>query len=152
MTNKEEKLGKTLTFWLRHHPEDINLNMDSNGWVDIKELIQNSRPKIVFDYNELKKVVSNDNKGRFSLDSDMCKIRANQGHNKNLTERIGLIIDSQIEVTPPAILYHGTKYEKLDYIQRDGICKMSRSHVHLSVDIETAQIVANRGEVVVLSY
>lgn len=141
---KETKISKNLSYWLRHHPEDINLYMSTEGWVDIKQLMLNASDKIMFDYNELTYVVKNNAKQRFSLDRDMCRIRANQGHSKELCERIGLKVDSQVAVIPPAILYHGTKTESLELIKKHGLNKMSRQHVHLSIDKDTAEIVAGR--------
>lgn len=141
---KETKISKNLSYWLRHNPDDINLNMSSNGWVDVKELIEKARPKILFDFNDLLEVVKNNNKQRFAFDRDMCLIRANQGHSKELADKIGLKIESQIEIKPPSILYHGTKKDSIDIIKKEGLKPMSRQHVHLSIDTETAEIVAGR--------
>jgi putative RNA 2'-phosphotransferase len=41
-------------------------------------------------------------------------------------------------------LYHGTKKDFLYKILEEGLKPMNRQHVHLSPDIETATIVANR--------
>ena len=51
------------------------------------------------------------------------------------------------EVVPPAILYHGTAFKNLESIKKEGIIKMSRQHVHLSADKETAINVATRHSV-----
>jgi putative RNA 2'-phosphotransferase len=141
---KETKISKSLSYWLRHNPDDINLNMSSNGWVDVKELIEKAKHKVMFDFNDLHQVVKNNNKQRFAFDRNMCMIRANQGHSKELAKRIGLKIDSQVEVIPPTILYHGTKKDSVDIIKKEGLKPMSRQHVHLSIDTETAEIVAGR--------
>ncbi len=69
-----------------------------------------------------------------------------------VAEKIGLKIDSQVEVLPPKLLYHGTKIESLKSIKKEGLIPMSRQHVHLSIDRETAEIVAGRrkGDYIIL--
>lgn len=53
---------------------------------------------------------------------------------------------------PPATLYHGTVAKYVDDILRDGLKRMTRHHVHLSVDVETATKVGSRhGKPVILA-
>ncbi len=76
-------------------------------------------------------------KNRFALDATGTLIRANQGHSVD--------IDLQLEpVEPPAVLYHGTGHGSADSIARQGLLRMSRHHVHLSPDPETARRVGAR--------
>jgi putative RNA 2'-phosphotransferase len=42
------------------------------------------------------------------------------------------------------VLYHGTGQSSLSLILKDGLKKMNRHHVHLSVDVETATRVGAR--------
>jgi putative RNA 2'-phosphotransferase len=85
----------------------------------------------------LDEVVANNDKKRFSFDSTGTLIRANQGHSVE--------VDLQLEpAIPPDILYHGTGHGAVEAILQDGLCKMSRHHVHLSTDITTAQKVGTR--------
>ena len=77
------------------------------------------------------------NKKRYSFNDDKTKIRAVQGHS--------IEVDLELkEVVPPAILYHGTAFKNLESIKKDGIRKMNRQYVHLSMDEETAKNVATR--------
>jgi putative RNA 2'-phosphotransferase len=86
---------------------------------------------------ELEEVVVNNSKQRFSFDESGTRIRANQGHSVD--------VDLQLEpAEPPPILYHGTAQHLIDAIMRDGLRRMSRHHVHLSSDIETARRVGAR--------
>jgi len=89
-------------------------------------------------------VVQQNDKQRFSFDSTGKLIRANQGHS--------IDIDLQLQsIKPPAVLYHGTHKAALSEILRQGLKKMSRHHVHLSADWQTAQKVgARRGWPIVL--
>jgi putative RNA 2'-phosphotransferase len=42
------------------------------------------------------------------------------------------------------VLYHGTGQGAVEAILREGLCKMSRHHVHLSKDFATAKAVGAR--------
>jgi putative RNA 2'-phosphotransferase len=47
-------------------------------------------------------------------------------------------------VAPPDVLYHGTGHNTADVVEREGLRKMRRHHVHLSLDVETATRVGAR--------
>lgn len=132
------KISKYLSKHLRHQPQRIGLKLDKFGWTKVEELLlacqQNNFP---LTQTELMEVVENNGKKRFAFYQDMTKIRANQGH----SIKIDLDLKPQI---PPPILYHGTVAKFLDNIKAEGLRKMSRNHVHLSIDIETAKKVGMR--------
>lgn len=142
--DRVKKISKSLSYWLRHHPEDIGLSITSEGWVDVKELILKASVKILFDFNELKYVVQNNDKKRFQFSDDLCSLRASQGHSVKVDLNL-------VEVIPPEFLYHGTPNRNVDSILKNGLNKGSRHHVHLSIDQETAAIVGSRrGEFTIL--
>lgn len=86
---------------------------------------------------ELSEVVTRNDKQRFSFDSTGERIRANQGHSVE--------VDLQLEaLEPPQVLYHGTGERSAGMIQREGLHKMRRHHVHLSEDPHTARRVGSR--------
>jgi len=92
----------------------------------------------------IKTIVANNDKQRFILSEDGNHIRANQGH----SVKVDLGLEA---VSPPSLLYHGTANRFLDIILQEGLKKMSRQHVHLSVDLETASKVGQRhGKLVIL--
>lgn len=130
--------SKFLALILRHEPSTIGIKMDSNGWINTKEFIEKSNNNgIPFTFEELENIVKEDNKKRYSFNEDKTFIRANQGHSINVNVELK-------EVEPPQFLYHGTVNRFLSSIQKEGLKKMSRLHVHLSEDIRTAEIVGNR--------
>jgi putative RNA 2'-phosphotransferase len=135
--NREKKISKALSYWLRHNPEDIGIVVASNGWTDVRELIDKAASKLMMDFNELKYVVQNNEKQRFSLSEDFCSIKANQGHSLDVELELE-------EVMPPTILYHGAPVGVIDTIMKEGLNKMNRHHVHLSVDKDTAAKVGSR--------
>lgn len=89
-------------------------------------------------------VVVSNAKQRFKISEDKLSIKANQGH----SIEIDLALTPSV---PPAVLYHGTASRFLDAILQDGLKPMSRHHVHLSEDIDTALAVGKRyGKAVLL--
>lgn len=136
MQNKN--LSKFLSLVLRHKPEVLDLNMDKNGWVDLDELLEKlnaSGKKVTLE--KIQEVVATNQKQRFKIDEINNRIRANQGHSIN--------VDVELEEkTPPPILYHGTAIKHIEIIRKEGLKKMSRQHVHLSQDYETAIKVGGR--------
>jgi putative RNA 2'-phosphotransferase len=132
------KISKFLSKYLRHTPEEIGIKLSPGGWVNVDELLAAcAKYKFPITLEELREVVFTSDKKRFAFDSTFTLIRANQGHS---TE-----VDLQLEpVVPPDVLYHGTGKISVDAILQTGLCKMSRHHVHLSPDINTAKVVGAR--------
>jgi putative RNA 2'-phosphotransferase len=144
--NSHVKTSKFLSLILRHSPETIHLSMDTNGWVNIHELIVNANKykNIHLTVDLIKTIVANNDKQRFIISEDGKKIRANQGH--SIT--VNLELESKI---PPDILYHGTASRFLDSIMKNGLKPMSRQYVHLSQTEEVAITVGKRhGEPIIL--
>lgn len=134
---KEKKISKFLSYVLRHKPEEIGIELDENGWVDIDVLLDKMKPRIEASFEDIQYVVDNNDKKRFSISIDSVKIRANQGHS------IKVDLDLK-EVSPPSILYHGTPIGSVESIMKEGLDKRSRHHVHLSFDRQTAMKVGSR--------
>ena len=65
------------------------------------------------------------------------KIRALYGHSLP-----GKVL--KMSVQPPAILFHGTSSRFIKQIKHEGLKPRGRQYVHLSVDQETALLVAKR--------
>ena len=134
----KKRISKFLSLVLRHEPETIGLHLDEQGWADVTELLEKSRAKgRAFGLADLEEVVITNDKQRFAFNEDRTRIRANQGHS--------IEVDLALEPkTPPDILFHGTVARFLDAILSEGLAKMSRQHVHLSADRETAERVGSR--------
>ena len=139
ITEKENKrISKFLSYVLRHHPELIGIELDENGWADVKLVIEQSNIfGVQFDREILDFIVATNNKKRFAYDETLTKMRASQGHSINIT--LGYTAQE-----PPTLLYHGTASKYVDAILQHGILKQSRQHVHLSKDFETAVQVGQR--------
>lgn len=137
-TNQHTKLSRFLSLVLRHKPQTINLNLDSNGWADVKDLLakMNQTGRRI-NLETLKIIVETNNKQRFAFNEHGDKIRANQGHS------IEIELDYEATI-PPEILYHGTASKYTNSIFKSGIEKRQRHHVHLSSNIDTALNVGQR--------
>jgi putative RNA 2'-phosphotransferase len=135
---RQVKISKFLSKHLRHTPERLGLVLSPGGWVVVDELLSACKShRFPISHTELKQVVANNDKQRFSFDETGTKIRANQGH----SVEVDLQLQPQI---PPSILYHGTGEKSVPAILGSGLLKMSRHHVHLSTDMETARKVGMR--------
>jgi len=132
------KISKYLSKHLRHSPDCLGLQLSPGGWVAVEELLSASiAHNFPIQLTELTEVVAKNDKQRFSFDSTGKLIRANQGHSVE--------VDLQLNPSvPPDILYHGTGKGAVESILNSGLCKMSRHHVHLSADVETARKVGAR--------
>ncbi|MEW7278855.1 RNA 2'-phosphotransferase [Aquimarina sp. 2201CG1-2-11] len=145
MKTNYKSISKFLSLVLRHNPDKIGLQLDKNGWANVQELISKSKkyqPNL--EINLLREIVATNDKKRFAFNEDYTSIRANQGHS--------IEIDlGYSPKEPPEFLYHGTVVKFIDAIKEKGLLKMSRHHVHLSEEIETAiKVGARRGKPIIL--
>ena len=109
------------------------LNCLKGGWAPVKDVLSS----LNISFEDLKDIVTSDNKGRYSFSLEDTLIRANQGHS----------IDIDLGLTPtkpPKYLFHGTVEKVMPLIEQSGLKKMARHHVHLSADTDTATTVASR--------
>lgn len=141
------KLSKFLSLVLRHRPEVIGMELDTEGWLDIESLIANANARgTKITLVELHEVLATNDKQRFSLSEDGLRVRANQGHS---VREVDLKLTP---VEPLDKLFHGTVEPFLASIQAQGLLKRSRNHVHLSADEATARKVGQRrGKPVILT-
>ena len=68
--------SKYMAMLLRHRPEKGNITIDTQGYTDVNSLLK----ALAIDKETLDKIVTADNKQRYSYNEDGTKIRANQGH------------------------------------------------------------------------
>jgi len=146
MSKKYKNTSKLMSLVLRHQPEYINLQLDENGWAQVDDLITGINKKGVrLDRPLLEEVVKQNDKQRFIISDDGLRIRANQGHSINIDLAL-------TPVEPPAFLFHGTVSKFMNAIKKEGLLKMTRQHVHLSEEMETAvNVGGRRGKPIVLT-
>ena len=139
--------SKFLSLVLRHQPDVIGMQLDSEGWLPIDQLLENANKhgkSITLEL--LHEVVATNDKKRFALSDDGLRIRASQGHSVTTVE---LNLE---HIKPLEFLYHGTVAAFIESIRQQGLQKRSRNHVHLSPDKETAMKVGSRrGKPIILT-
>lgn len=134
---KEKEISKFISLILRHKPDVIGITLDEHGWARVDELIEGISKTSPIDMSMLEKIVSEDEKQRYSFNEDKTRIRANQGHS--------IPVDVELEKrTPPDMLWHGTGAKYVASIDEQGLIPKSRLYVHLSADYETAVKVGAR--------
>ena len=131
-------VSKTISYALRHRPDEFGLSLDKEGWVDFEvfcRALASYKHPVHVDKETVEKIITESDKKRFELVDS--KIRATYGHS----------IDTKIEFKksiPPNILFHGTSHKAYDLIRKEGLKPMNRQYVHLSVDAATARKVGSR--------
>jgi putative RNA 2'-phosphotransferase len=113
--------------------------LDSYGWVHLIGLVVGLRCHRKewrnLGENDIIEMISKSDKCRFDIYKG--KIRALYGHSLP-----GKVL--KMSVQPPAILFHGTSSAFIKKVKHEGLRPMGRQYVHLSVDQETALLVAKR--------
>ncbi|XP_007052074.2 PREDICTED: tRNA 2'-phosphotransferase 1 isoform X1 [Theobroma cacao] len=142
--DKIDALGRLLTRILRHRATELNLNMRSDGYIKVQDLLKLNLktfadiPLRSHTVDDIKEAVSKDNKQRFSLleENGELLIRANQGHTVTTVESESLLkqILSADEVQ---VCVHGTYKRNLESILESGLKRMKRLHVHFSSGLPT---------------
>jgi putative RNA 2'-phosphotransferase len=139
-------ISRMLSRALRHRPATLGIVLDAGGWTTTASVLAGlAAAGEVVTREDLVEIVRTSDKRRFALSDDGLRVRASQGHSIDVD--LGLA-----RSTPPEILFHGTSARFEESIRRSGLDKRARTHVHLSADRSTAEIVARRrrGEIVVL--
>jgi putative RNA 2'-phosphotransferase len=150
-------LSRFLSTVLRHEPDLAGLELDSQGWVRVEDLIEgverarrkpgaNKRARTLppLTRDSLRQVVASNDKQRFALSPDGERIRAVQGHS------VSVDLKHPIK-EPPPVLFHGTAAENWNSIAVQGLKRGTRHAVHLSPDAVTARKVgARHGRPIVL--
>lgn len=133
------KLSKEISYALRHAPWEYELELDSEGFVHVEQLINAINESSNYDrpitISDLEFIIEISDKKRHAIQGD--KIRALYGHS------IPMHISKDVAI-PPDVLYHGTTHKALDSILSTGLKPMGRQYVHLSVDTDTAMQVGKR--------
>ena len=131
--NLKVRVSKYMSYLLRHNPE--NLKMDSEGFVDLDELLAKLKEKFPVNKQLILEIVERSERKRFEIRNG--KIRALYGH--SIPVMLKLKEDKTVK-----ILYHGTTPEAAAEILKSGLKPMKRNWVHLSPTVEIARQVGLR--------
>ncbi|XP_030535415.1 tRNA 2'-phosphotransferase 1-like [Rhodamnia argentea] len=139
-----DALGRLLTRILRHMAAELNLNMRSDGYVKVQDLLQLNIKTLAdvqltaHTVDEIKEAVRRDNKQRFSLleENGELLIRANQGHTVKTVESDSLL-EPILSAEEVPVCVHGTYKKNLQSILDSGLKRVQRLHVHFSSGLPT---------------
>ena len=129
--NKIDLISKRLSYILRHNPKRFKVYLDEKGWANLDDVLGGLRSFgdiIDLEKEDLLNMVSKQRKARFDIYNN--KIKANYGHT--------VFIKEMDAVKPPDVLYHGTARRYINSILRNGLIRMQRQYVHLSLDLDIA--------------
>lgn len=142
---RRRRLSQRLSYHLRHHPDELDLELDRAGWAPVPELLEAlARRGVQLTAAELEQIVVTSDKQRFELAFGAAWVRARYGHSVD----VELGYEPQ---QPPPVLFHGTATRHVDGILREGLLPRSRQQVHLSEDVATAtRVGARHGRPVIL--
>ena len=132
-------ISKFLSYILRHGPQKVGLELDSDGYANLNTvlIILNKKfRELTITRQTLEDIIKQSEKRRFEIVNS--KIRAFYGHSIN--EKIRMKESRNL----PSILYHGTSLKAYDSINTEGLIRKTRQYVHLSDTIETAIMVGKR--------
>ncbi|WP_406670682.1 RNA 2'-phosphotransferase [Methanolobus sp. ZRKC4] len=133
---REERLGRFVSGSLRHFPDDVGLEMDLQGWVDMDILCDIMKKRYKWGTMErLVSLVESDKKGRYEIDGSF--IRARYGH----SVEVDLVSDYPENDLP--YLYYGVSQEEADMLLENGITPVRQCYVHLSTSLDKAMRAAS---------
>lgn len=125
--------SRELSYLLRHGLVKHHLKVHGDGWVFLNDILKRRsfrRNKINVD--DIRTIVANDKKGRFSLKDESGKlyVRANQGHSVDVQIDMNPITKANVHEYPCVV--HGTYLVAWEIIEREGLKPMNRQHIHFA--------------------
>lgn len=113
MKEKYKRLSKYLSYLLRHHPEEGDLDLDQKGFAPLDEVLEALGDSKHFwaDEDDIKKLQEIGGRKRFEIREG--KIRALYGHS--------IEVDIEGKIEPEGHLYHGTSRDSVDMILKEGL-------------------------------
>ena len=133
-TGERDSMARRLALALRHAPEKFNLEMDINGWIDVKDMIKQFKGSNEKRYHWLRPhhfraISETDPKGRYEVRGNV--MRATYAHT------VEIELDLPTDNIPEA-LYYPCSPDECDNLLELGVKPSGRSHVHLSASIRSA--------------
>lgn len=135
ITNKANiRISKTLAWVLRHNAINLGMTMDSEGYVELEQMLKLEQFKGVTK-ETINQIVESNNKQRYQIKlvDDKTMIRANQGHSKSYQT----VLDDSEMLTlltePLDNCIHGTTLEAYQKIKESGLNVMGRVHIHFAI-------------------
>ena len=125
------RLSKSLAWLLRHNAESEGFTFLEGGYLPVEEVLKHRR-FAGFTLADVEEVVRDNDKQRFAVtvgEDGRLLIRANQGHSIS-----NVSVDME-EITSPdeaTKVIHGTNFKAWNEIQKKGLSRMKRNHIHFA--------------------
>lgn len=131
---REQRLGRFVSGALRHFPDDLGLQMDLQGWVDLDMFYRVMKKRYPWTSEErLVGLVESDPKKRYEIDEG--HIRARYGHSVD--------VDLDHPLCDAELLYYGVSQEEVEMLLDQGILPIRQTYVHLSTSRQRANEAAS---------
>ena len=133
-----ERLSRLLTAALRHKPQDFDLHLQDDGFVDLEEVASKKAfRKHGASPRMLAAVSVKISKKRFifRLTGRRVCVAASHGHSKGILRSLA-IFEQLTVATAPELAYHATQFRKWAGIAANGLQSMDREHVHLALQAD----------------
>ncbi|KAJ8282839.1 hypothetical protein COCON_G00053580 [Conger conger] len=132
--DRDVRLSKSMSFALRHGAAQMGLDMSSDGFLFVEDLLSHHQFRS-FSLEDVERVVANNDKQRFKLrphpEDGRLQIRANQGHTVQVAE-LELRAIQLDDPECPQEAVHGTYLQNWPSIRSQGLRRMKRTHIHLA--------------------
>jgi putative RNA 2'-phosphotransferase len=126
---REQRLGRFVSGALRHFPDDLGLEMDLQGWVDLDKFCAIMKQRYTWTSEDrLIGLVESDVKNRYEIDGRY--IRARYGHSVD--------VDLDYPIFEDKFLYYGVSQEEVEMLLEQGISPLRQTYVHLSTSRQRA--------------
>jgi len=142
--SKATQLSKLLSFTLRHGALEMKLPIRSDGYVNLDRLLLHNKFKQHnFSRADVLEVVETNEKKRFEVNEieGITYIRAVQGHTIKQVEDEELL-KPIVNASEIPLAAHGTYLRHMPAIQRTGLSRMNRKHIHMATSINPGAVVS----------
>lgn len=131
--SKDVQISKFMSFLLRHGLNERNIKMQADGYIHIDDLMNQPEMKDTT-IEDVRLIVQNSDKQRYAINENELGIfiRANQGHSKEVGDKIAdnKLLTEIKEALPVCV--HGTDRKAWKLVSGAGLSAMKRKHIHLA--------------------
>lgn len=153
LSKRDIQISKALSYLLRHGAIKEKLNIDSNGFIPLNDILSHNRIKThKATLEDVLRIVENNDKKRFTLkqqkengesSNEGYVICANQGHSIESVSADETLVPLLDATDFPPVIIHGTYLNKLPLIyESGGLSKMNRNHIHFAYDNDPDKVVS----------
>ena len=146
LDKKLKKVSINLSKILRHQAIQRNIHIDDSGWIKLDDILKCNEFKNT-SLDDIKYIVENNEKKRFTLElrNETYFIRANQGHTINSVKDELLLIEIKQGYIDNVV--HSTFRKNYELIKLNGLCRMSRNHIHFAKSKDVSSGIRKNAEV-----